>query len=226
MTELSDGPRPMATGIIDFNPVRMNKAEAKAIPPTLRDFVADKRQYPFNIARHFPDGVSWLSPDQPWFFRKIMSNPDQLAKLSESDTLILSGSGMSAYHFQEGDLNQFIPEEIEHLKKTQELIRDYLGAGKWTLGICFGGQLAVHAIGGKLGRLPTKSNGHSVVEAGWLKQRLTTAGEEDAVFGPLPKAFFAPHLHSDYVEELPAVGTVVSTSSGDITVTKAEILAL
>ena len=219
-------PRLLIAKIIDFNPTRMNDAEAANIPQELRTFVADKRQYPFNISRHFPNGVSWFSPDQPWFFRSVMADQEQVAKVKQSDTLILSGSGMSAYYFQEGNYDKFKPEDAEYLKKSQEIVRDQLGAGKWVLGICFGGQLAVSAVGGKIGRLPTIANGNTVTEAGWLDHALTEAGKNDPVFNTLPEKFYAPHLHSDYVAQLPRVGDVVETSSGKIKVKKSEVIAI
>src|SRR3989344_3467973 len=161
-----NSPRPFQTKIIDFNPSRMNEDEARNIPLELRPFVADKRQYPFNIARHFPTGILWFNPNQPWFYRNIISSEHEIASLSQNDTLILSGSGMSAYHFQEGNFNKLPkPEDVNLLRRTEQLVRDQLGEGKWVLGICFGGQLAVHAIGGRIGRLPTKENGNTVTEA-------------------------------------------------------------
>jgi GMP synthase-like glutamine amidotransferase len=218
--------RPLAAKIVDFCTSRLNDAEAVDVPQELRAFVADKRQYPFNIARHFPDGITWFSPNQPWFFRSILSDEEKLSKLKEGDAFILSGSGMSAYYFQEGNYKKFEPEDVDYLKKTQEIVKEQLGAGKWVLGICFGGQLAVGAVGGKLGRLPIKDNGKTVTEAGWLGQALTDAGKEDPVFNHLSETFFAPHFHSDYVAELPKVGTVIETASGRITVVKAEKLAV
>lgn len=223
---LEFAPRPLIVKIVDFCTSRLKDVEAANIPQELRAYVADKRQYPFNIARHFPDGVSWFSPDQPWFFRSIMSSEEQMLKVKEGDTFILSGSGMSAYYFQEGNYDNFEPEDVDYLKKTQEIVKEQLGAGKWVLGICFGGQLAVGAIGGKLGRLPIKDNGNTVTEAGWLEQTLTDAGKKDPVFNHLPETFFAPHLHGDYVAGLPKVGTVVETTSGKITVVRAEKLAV
>ena len=50
--------RPFVAKIVDFNPTRMNDSEAANIPEQFRPLVGDKRQYSFNIARHFPNGVS------------------------------------------------------------------------------------------------------------------------------------------------------------------------
>jgi GMP synthase-like glutamine amidotransferase len=220
MTEVG---RPLSAGIIDFNLKRMTPADAASfhIPSELQAHFADWRQYPLNIASHFPNGVSWFSAEQPWFFRSVLSDETQTKRLQQSDVLILSGSGMSAYHFQEHPAQHFSAEDINYLEKAQELVRSQLGEGKWVLGICFGGQLGMGAIGGTLGRLPG-----NVTEAGWLQQDLTAAGRQDEIMGGLPSPFFAPHFHNDYIQRLPAIGTVVHTEAGDISVSRAEVLAV
>jgi len=220
MTEVG---KSLSAGIIDFNLKRMTLEEAQAhgLPDYLRDHFADWRQYPLNIASHFPDGVSWFSAEQPWFFRTVLSNPEQTQKLQNSDVLILSGSGMSAYRFQEDPRKHFSEEDIKNLETAQVLVRNQLGEGKFVLGICFGGQLGMHAIGGRIGRIP-----NNVTEAGWLDHTLTHEGRNDEIMGQLPETFFAPHFHNDYVEKLPEVGSVIHTDNGDIKVTKAEILAI
>ncbi len=195
----------------------MTPAEAGAhgIPKDLIAHLGDWRQYPPNIARHFPEGVSWFRAEQPWFFGSVMENNRLVNQLKDADVLILSGSGLSAHKYEHG-----APEHRPNLERTQEVIRDHLGQGKWILGICFGGQLAVHAVGGTIGRLP-----NNVTEAGWLEHTLTPAGHKDKVFGSLPKTFYAPHFHNDYVETLPRIGTTINTSSGEMTVVRADILA-
>jgi GMP synthase-like glutamine amidotransferase len=217
-----------SAGIIDFNTKRMSpeEANAHAIPQEWRNHVADWRQYPFNIAKHFPEGVSWFSPDQPWFFKSVLSDPEKVAKLQDSDLLILSGSGMSAYKYQEKDQDAYSQEDREYVEQAENLVRNHLGEGKRVLGICYGGQIAALSVGARLGRLPNNEFGNAVTEAGWLDHELTEAGKADAVFGNLPEKFYAPHLHSDFVAELPKVGTVIKTSGGEIEVTRANVLAI
>lgn len=212
--------RPFIVGIIDFNPKRMASQEASVfgIPDTLIGQLGDYRQYPPNIARHFPEGVSWYRSDQPWYFADVMTKDENVKHLRESDILILSGSGLSAHGFQQGKMSK---EYRSSLERSQEVIRDHLGEGKWILGICFGGQLAVHAVGGEIGRLP-----EGVTEAGWLDHRLTEDGRQDEVFGHLPDNFSAPHFHNDFISKLPSTGTRIHTASGDIEVIKAETLTI
>ena len=147
----------------------------------------------------------------------MTQSPDYLANLKKSDVLFLSGSGRSVYKFQQGEEEA---KYAEPLRKTQEVVRDLLGEGKWVFGGCYGGQAAMLAVGGQIGRLP-----EGVTEAGWLSQTLTPAGEKDEVFGFLPPTFYAPHFHNDYVKRLPVVGSVVETASGPIRVRSSEVLA-
>jgi GMP synthase-like glutamine amidotransferase len=214
--------------VLDFNPKRMEIEEAHSlgIPQELQPLLADKRQYPIKIAKLFPKGITWFEPNNPWFFRLALSDKDRVQSLSESETLILSGSGLSAFKFQENDASAFSPEDYKHLETTQEIIKEHLGKGKWILGICFGGQLAIQAVGGKIGRLPNNSRGYSVTEAGWLEHELTSAGKNDEVFGNLPDRFFAPHFHNDFVSQLPQINSEVITQSGNIRITDAQILAI
>ena len=212
--------RPLAAGIVDFNLKRMSPEETAVhgIPDTLTQHLGDWRQYPPNIAHHFPEGILWFRSDQPWFFTRVMADEKLTQTLKKNDILILSGSGLSAHGFQQGKASE---EYRPALERSQEVIRDLLGEGKWILGICFGGQLAVHAVGGEIGRLP-----QGVTEAGWLTHELTTEGKEDDVFGHLPNVFSAPHLHNDFVAKLPRIGTKIASSSGEIEVTKADVLAI
>lgn len=216
------------SGIIDFNPNRMTRDQTENIgmPEELRVILGDFRQYPLNIAQHFPEGVIWFSQDKPWFYRDIFSNPDHIASLQNNEVLILSGSGMSAYKFQERTINEFTSEDLEYLGKSQKIIKNMLGQGKWILGICFGGQLAIHAVGGKLGRLPEDESGISITEAGWLDHRLTDAGKYDEIFSLLPDNFSAPQLHNDFVAALPKVGTIIETTDNPIKVVRSEVLAI
>ncbi len=217
MTESMNG-RAFIAGIVDFNTKQMTEEDVKArgIPPYLTRYVADLRQYPLHIAMHFPDGVSWFRADQPWYFKDLMEDPKNIRRLKESDVLIWSGSGLSAHKFQHGEPQG---KYQEALVESQQIMRDHLGAGKWAFGICYGGQLAIAAVGGKIGRLPK-----GITEAGWLTHKLTRAGARDEVFGFLPEKFGAPHFHNDYVEKLPVVGTKIQTSSGVIRVVRSDVL--
>lgn len=218
--------RGLSAGIVDFSTRRMTdeKADALNIPPSYRTFVAEERQYAFKIADQLPEGVVWFDEAQPWYFRELFSDPQKIQKLRRASFLVLSGSGMSAYKFQEHDAS-VTPEDRTYIERAEDVIRNQLGDGKWVLGICYGGQLAVHAVGGRLGRLPKNPYGNTVTEAGWLPHELTLKGRNDEVFGHLPDTFYASHFHSDFVAELPKSGTKVPTENGEIEVVRADVLA-
>src|SRR3989344_883145 len=225
---MSETERYLRVGIVDFNTRRMSDEETSNIPINLQPFVAEKRQYPMKIGDFIPEGVLWIQEGQPWYFREQISDPEKLQRLRDQELLILTGSGMSAYKFQEGQEPADPPEkgDRELLETTEQLIRDHLGKGRWVLGDCFGGQLGIHALGGKVGCLPLNQYGNPVTEAGYLEHELTEAGRQDEVFGGLPDKYFAAHFHNNFVSELPRVGTKVKTSSGEIVVTKTDVLAV
>lgn len=220
--------RPLTVQIIDFNPIRMGDEEIgqRGIPVELRKLVGDKRQYPLHIARHLPGDTLWFNTSSPWYFRTVMADNHLFAQAKEKDVLILSGSGMSSFQFQEKELGVFSALDRRFLERSQTLVRDYISAGKWVLGICFGGQLAVHAVKGKIGRLPQNEAGYTVTEAGWLPHELTKEGINDEVFRHLPDQFFASHLHSDFVTELPEPATPFNFGRNHLMVARSEVLAI
>jgi GMP synthase (glutamine-hydrolysing) len=66
-----------------------------------------------------------------------------------------------------------------HLEATMELIRRAGARGTPALGICLGGQLAAHALGGRAYRAAEG------LEYGWIELELTPAGRTDPVVGAL-----------------------------------------
>lgn len=214
-------------GIIDYNPSLMTPDEvgAMGMPPELYNHLADKRQYAPTIASHFPYGVAWFDLEHPWRVDLAMKDRIHIDNLKNSDVLFLSGGGQSAYKYQEKIPGVFTPQEISNFDRSQEVTRSVLGRGRWVFGICLGGQVAEMAVGGKIGRLPEDESGKAPTEAGWLSHHLTSLGRKDEVFWNLPSKFYAPHLHSDFVEKLPKAGHKVQTENGVITVTKSWVLA-
>lgn len=213
------------TDILDFNPKRMTEKDIKDydIPDDLIHVLGDHRQYVPSIAKHIGDQARWYEPGRPHFFLDVMKDPEDRSKRSHS--LILSGSGLSAHHFHTEQRGKFSEGYYEALENASLFIKDFIVQGKWVLGICFGGQLAVNAVGGKIGRLPENEYGNAVTESGWLPHALTEKGKEDKIIGNLQDPFYAPHLHNDFVAALPSVGTEVETSSGVLRVTRSDILA-
>jgi len=211
--------------IIDFNPKRMTPEEASlfGLPPQF----ADKRQYPLRIGIQLGESAQWYESNHSWFYQDTLADSEQYLRLLQKDSLILTGSGHSAHKYQENP-ELFSEQDKRSLDQACMAVRDFLGEGKWVFGTCFGGQLGAYAVGCTLGRLPENEYGNAVTEAGLLEHELTEAGRNDEVFGYLreQETVWAPHLHSDYVAELPKVGTVILTASGPISVVKAEPLLI
>ena len=123
--------------------------------------------------------------------------------LDEFDSLILTGSALSAYSFQEMlKKNIFEYENYFHVHKTFKKLLDYKNP---VIGICFGAQILALVKGGEIGRLDQ-------TEFGYLEHTLTEDGKTDPVFGDLSEIFFGAHSHNDYVLELPRSTEVKSSS--------------
>ena len=84
-----------------------------------------------------------------------------------------------------------------HLETTMELIRDAAAEEAPTLGICLGGQLAAHALGG---RAYEAAEG---LEYGWIELALTPAGRTDAVLGVLGQRARVFSAHNDVFDPPP-----------------------
>jgi GMP synthase (glutamine-hydrolysing) len=79
-----------------------------------------------------------------------------------------------------------------------ELMRWVAAEGFPTFGSCFGFQLMVHALGGRVEHDPAAS------EVGSFVLGLTDAGRKDELFGQLPAEFVAQLGHMDRAMEMPA----------------------
>ncbi|MCK5851636.1 gamma-glutamyl-gamma-aminobutyrate hydrolase family protein, partial [bacterium] len=132
-------------------------------------------------------------------FKNFKSNHE----FDEFDSLILTGSSLSAFSFQEMlKKNIFEYENYFHLHKTFKKLLDYK---KPMFGICFGAQILALLKGGKIGHLEQ-------TEFGYLEHKLTEDGKVDLVFGYLSETFFGAHSHDDHVQQLPQSPEVQSSS--------------
>lgn len=206
----------------DYAPNRMTPEEIRKLnlAHSLIDIVGNKRQYVIRIAMQLPPFVEWYSPEKKFYFKEISFD-----NRPNPEILFLSGSGLSAYYYQDRSMLKYDKPTYEILQSSQEKIKEALVQGSWVMGICFGGQLAIHALGGQIGRLPANKHRNAVTEAGWLSHELTQEGRNDPVFSHLPNKFCAPHLHSDFIARLPMKGTIISTSKGSAKVIQTKVLA-
>jgi GMP synthase (glutamine-hydrolysing) len=93
-----------------------------------------------------------------------------------------------------------------HLEATMALIRLAAAHGVPALGICLGGQLAAHALGGSAYRSP------SGPEYGWIPLELTRAGRLDPVLGVLDAGAEVYSSHHDVFD--PPPGAVLLARGG------------
>jgi len=166
----------MKIGIVDFNPDTSSVVEASLN----------------SIAELIPDSVEYS-------FLNFNNN----YKFNEFDSLILTGSRLSAFSFQEMlQENIFEYENYFYVHKTFKKLLDYK---KPMFGICFGSQILALLKGGKIGRLEQ-------TEFGYFEHKLTKDGIVDPVFGCLPEIFFGANAHDDYVQQLPQSPEIKSSS--------------
>ena len=120
-------------------------------------------------------------------FRNVVTRMPTPSEISAFDALILGGSG--DFSVAEGDQPFFGP--------MSDLLHWVVDAGFPTFGCCFGYQLLVDAMGGRVIRDPGNA------ELGSVEIELTDEGLADPLFGQLPRRFVAQMGHFDRATELP-----------------------
>lgn len=81
-------------------------------------------------------------------------------------------------------------DRYDYLVAEAELLRAEAERGTPILGVCLGGQLLAHALGGSVDRLPRR-----IVR--WAEVRKLPDADDDPVFGPLPDPVLALHWNED-----------------------------
>jgi GMP synthase-like glutamine amidotransferase len=105
---------------------------------------------------------------------------DPLPAPGEADALLSLGGDQSVR-----DL-----ERYPYLVAEVELLRAEAEHGTPVLGVCLGGQLLAHALGGTVDRLPRR-----IVD--WVEVQKLPAAADDPVVGPLPERVRALHWNED-----------------------------
>ena len=108
---------------------------------------------------------------------------DPLPAIGEADAILSLGGDQSVR-----DIDRY-----PYLQEEAELLREEAHRGTPVLGVCLGGQLLAHALGGRVERMPVR-----MVE--WAEVERTPAAEGDAVIGGLPGAVRALHWNEDCFE--------------------------
>jgi GMP synthase-like glutamine amidotransferase len=105
---------------------------------------------------------------------------DPLPEPGEADAILSLGGDQSVR-----DIAQY-----DYLQAEAEYLRDEAERGTPILGVCLGGQLLAHALGGTVDRLPQR-----IVT--WAEVEKLPAAEGDPVVGPLPNPVRALHWNED-----------------------------
>jgi GMP synthase (glutamine-hydrolysing) len=121
-------------------------------------------------------------------FRNVMSGVPAVDEVTAYDAMIVGGSG---------DFS-IVERDQPFFKPMAELLRGLVDLSFPTFGCCFGFQLLVDAMGGRIVRDSENS------ELGSFEVELTDEGVRDPLFGQLPQTFVAQMGHFDRAEELPA----------------------
>jgi GMP synthase (glutamine-hydrolysing) len=105
---------------------------------------------------------------------------DPLPSLDEADALLALGGDQSVRDI----------ERYDYLVAEAELLREAAGAGVPVLGVCLGGQMLAHALGGTVDRMPVR-----MVE--WAEVARLPSAEGDPIFGGLPERVRVLHWNED-----------------------------
>lgn len=105
---------------------------------------------------------------------------EPLPEPGEADAIVSLGGDQSVRDIAEYD---YLQAEAEYLREEAE-------RGTPILGVCLGGQLLAHALGGTVDRLPRR-----IVQ--WAAVEKLPAAEGDPVIGPLPSPVRALHWNED-----------------------------
>jgi GMP synthase (glutamine-hydrolysing) len=121
-------------------------------------------------------------------FVNVVEGVPSMAEVVASDALMIGGAGH--YSVTEPDEPFFAP--------LNELLRNVVDERFPTFASCFGFQLLVSVLGGRVEQDPAGS------EVGSFGVRLTEAGRRDELFGGLPGQFVAQMGHKDRATVMPA----------------------
>jgi GMP synthase (glutamine-hydrolysing) len=120
-------------------------------------------------------------------------------RLSRADIVLMGGSG--DYSVAEG--GPWLDGALEAMRALYE-------SRTPTFGSCWGFQAMAKALGGEV----VTDVGRA--EVGTFEIRLTDAGREDPIIGPLGPTFFAQLGHQDIVTRLPADATLLASSERNV----------
>lgn len=127
----------------------------------------------------------------------LLGGPPSLAEICRHDVLMVGGSG----HYYVSKRN--LPE----METTLDRMREVVEVGHPTFASCFGFQLLVEALGGRVVHDPDR------IEVGTYDVTLTEGGRSDPLFGQLPSSFKAQMGRKDRADAMP--GALIHLASSE-----------
>ena len=127
---------------------------------------------------------------------RVLLHGAELPEPGSVDGMVVLGGDQSAVHAGADPV----------LAREAQLLRETVAAGVPVLGICLGGQVLAHALGGRVRHVG------QVVE--WRALRKTAAGAADPLFGALEEPLPALHWNED-VFDLPPGAEVLAEPAPD-----------
>src|SRR4051794_15080975 len=118
---------------------------------------------------------------------------DPLPEPGEADAILSLGGDQSIREI----------ERYDYLVAEAELLRTEAERGTPVLGVCLGGQLLSHALGGTVERLPVRM-------VKWAEVRKLPAADEDPVIAALPDPVIALHWNEDGFSIPPGAAELLS----------------
>jgi GMP synthase (glutamine-hydrolysing) len=126
----------------------------------------------------------------------LLTGPPEPGRLEQYDALMVGGSG----DFSVSDCS------LPQISANLEFLGEVATSGFPMFASCFGFQMLVQALGGKIVYDP------QTTEVGTFELELTDAGQADELTGVLPKVFAAQLGHKDRAESLPPGVTHLASS--------------
>jgi GMP synthase-like glutamine amidotransferase len=143
--------------------------------------------------------ISTLDVEQSW------DDPAEIVR--GHDGVLIGGSSDFFLHGGKDETDATRAGAREVLDRVRTLVEYLVERQVPTLGICFGHQLIAEVYGGAV------THDHAQKKAGTHEVRLTGAGADDVLFGPLAPAFEAQYAHRDSITR-PPLGAVVLAEGG------------
>ncbi len=142
------------------------------------------------------------------FARFCRLEPDQFTVLNVFDTPVFDVSVVTGFDalFVGGSSEASVlePERYPFLAACQRLLRDCIRLKRPVFASCFGHQLAIMALGGRI------IHDQRDFEMGTIGVRVTKAGREDILFQDTPDPFQAVSVHRERATALPPGCTLLA----------------